>query len=400
MDRTRIQPHALMVLLMVGTLPGVNTQLIGRTSLMTLWFWAGFHKLIIDFIKPDGMFGFASNVIPMDFARFFPPEHYTWNTPALGSAIGWSVAFTEMMLGVLCLFPPARWFVAVAAVVVHSGVIAWNCLSPRNNLIGWNIVLALAGFALILPWREWPWVTWKQCQPLVRVLSIFLLVYPAGYYLNWVNAYLAYCIYVPNTPFGVLHRPDENQMAVPFVPYDAVNVPLPPGHSIAEAYFEKIRKPGDVMIIHDPRPWAQHDGLNGRQLTDLGEFRRGRHWIYQYPDGTIGADGNVDDADRKQGLWLTWHANGQPDAYGLMVDNLEQGHWIRWYPNGKKQSEGDYDHGFQQGHWTTWYDDGQKETEGNFKDGQPDGVWADWTPDGQRSQMEFKNGLPMHDIAK
>ncbi|HEY2827957.1 MAG TPA: hypothetical protein VGJ04_10185, partial [Pirellulales bacterium] len=58
LDRTRLQPHYVLVFLMLGTLPGVNTQLLGRANLIALWFWAGFHKLIIDFIKPDGMAGF------------------------------------------------------------------------------------------------------------------------------------------------------------------------------------------------------------------------------------------------------------------------------------------------------------------------------------------------------
>ena len=46
--------------------------------------------------------------------------------------------------------------------------------------------------------------------------------------------------------------------------YDVVNFPLPPGQSIAEAYFEKIRKPGDELVITDPRPWARQHGVSNR----------------------------------------------------------------------------------------------------------------------------------------
>ena len=52
MDRSRLHPHYVLWFLMLATLPGANAQLVGRANLISLWFWAGFHKLILDFIKP------------------------------------------------------------------------------------------------------------------------------------------------------------------------------------------------------------------------------------------------------------------------------------------------------------------------------------------------------------
>jgi hypothetical protein len=346
MDQTRLQPHYQIGLLMLATFPSAGAQLVGRANLIALWFWAGFHKLIIDFIKPEGLLGFKNDIIPYDLARMFPPEHYHWSTHTVGVALGWSVALTEMLLGLACLFPPLRWIVGIVAFVLHGGIILWNCLMPCCNLVGWNLALMLAGLVLIMPWRDWPWTSWKQCSAVPRVLALLLLVYPATYYVNGVNAYLSHCIYVPNSAYGELRRPGELPKSVPFLPFEVLNFPLPSGQSINEQYFDKIKKPGDEMIIFDPRPWAQHRNLNGRRLTYDGELR----------------------------------------------DNLPYGHWIHRDSQGHKLSEGDFADGVETGHWTFWQVDGSKAMEGDFVNGQPEGTWRTWTPDGQEARVEFHDG--------
>jgi len=71
---------------------------------------------------------------------------------------------------------------------------------------------------------------------------------------------------------------------VTFVGYEIVNFRFRRQDSILEAYFNKIRQPGDVMVIHDPRPWAESHDMNGRQYTDFGEFPRGEHRRYYYDE--------------------------------------------------------------------------------------------------------------------
>jgi hypothetical protein len=397
LDRTRLQPHYVLVFLMLGTLPGVNTQLLGRANLIALWFWAGFHKLIIDFIKPDGMAGFRSDVIPNDLARFFPSTQYSWNTHDLGVAMGWMIASTEVLLAVLCFVPRARWVVAITAICAHGTILVWNCLGPHCNLVGWNIALGLAGFVLIVPWREARWATWLRCNLFTKVFSILLLVSPAFYYVNGIAAYLSYCIYVPNNPFAILFRPGEEPKSVTFIGYEVINFPLSPAQSILEAYFNKIRQPGDVMVIHDPRPWAEHSNMNGRQLTDFGEFPRGEHRRYYYDEDNhtqLAAEGSYV-GDMKQGLWLSWHESGKLASQGVMIDDQKHGPWMQWHTNGNIESQGNYDHGKEQGKWSFWYADGQKEMEGNFVDGQMDGAWTTWTPSGEPSKLEFRGGAPV-----
>jgi hypothetical protein len=391
-DRMRLQPHYQIVLLLWATLPGVNAQFFGRMSLITLWFWVGFHKLIVDFIKPDGMAGFTSDIIPNDLAKFFPRDEFKWNTIDLGNAVGWMIGISEVLLAVLCFIPRARWLAAFMALGVHAVIIRWNCWQWGCNLIGFNAALGLAGLALIWPWKEWPWVSWKKCNWPIRIATILLLLYPATFYFGGACGYLSYCVYVPNTPFGMLYRPGEDPKFVPMLPVQEINFPLPPGHDFSEQWFDKIRKPGDVLLIHDPRPWAEARGLNGRQLTDHGDFPRGKHWVYRYEkEGGKASEGDTDDG-KKRGLWLAWHPNGKLASQGVMINDFEQGRWMRWHDNGNKASEGNYEEGFEEGPWTFWYPDGRKESEGSYVNGQFDGVWRSWSPEGVEQHDVFRNG--------
>ena len=360
MDQTRLQPHYLMAFLIMATLPGPNAQLIGRVGLASLWFWAGFHKFIIDFIKPADASGFATDVIPRDLAdHFFPVDAYHWDLHTIGAVLGWAIALTEMSLGIGCFIPRLRWFVAIVAALVHAGIIRWNCWVPgprpffawpselalHSNLIPWNFVLAVAGFALILPWRN-RWATWRGSHPLVRGVAFVMLAYPATFYLNWVNAYLSYCIYVPNNACGELHRPGEGKRPISNVCYDVLNFPLSPGQTMNELYFDKFKQPGDTLVIYDPRPWAQSRGLNKRELWYDGEKRNGEYY----------------------GHWVNHDARGHVFSEGDMIDGKESGHWVYWYPDGKKVMEG------------------------NFVKGKPDGVWKWWMPDGEERRIEYDHG--------
>jgi hypothetical protein len=370
MDRTRLQPHYQIGFLILATLPSVSAQLTGRASLIALWFWAGCHKLLIDFIKPHDMVGFKTEVIPNDLMRLFPPERFPWSTHSTGVALGWTIAIAETTLGLMCLFPHTRKAVGVIALFLHAGILFWNCQTWDCNLLLWNISLMFAGLVLISPWREWPWTSWMQSNWPARAASIALLVCPAGYYLNWTAAYLSHCVYVPNTPYAELFRPGESPQFVPFLCYNEVHFPLPPSQEISEQWFNKIRRPGDVLIIHDPRPWAQSRSMNGRQLTDTGEIHPDEHTIVRYPDGTKLEEGETVDG-RKQGLWVRWHPNGKISEWGLLIDGQEQGPWTFWFPDGKKAMRG------------------------NYEKGQAEGTWHQWTPDGEETTLEFHNGEPV-----
>jgi hypothetical protein len=346
MDLTRIQPPFFIMFLLLATIPNVNAQMLGRAHLIAMWFWAGFHKLLIDFIKPAGLPGFRSDIIPTDLAKHFPPEKYFWSTHTFGVTIGWTVSIFEIGLALMCFFPATRRLVGVVALVMHLSIAVWHCTELANSVLAWNVALAFAGLALIAPWRETTWSSLKQCHPLIRAAFVFMFIYPAAYYVNGVNGYLAHCIYVPNTTGGFFDRAGEPHMEVLFMGYPKTRLPLPPGQDIYERYFDAIKQPGDVMEITDPRPWARSNGMNGRRLTYDGELR----------------------------------------------NKLPFGHWVRRDAEGVKLSEGDYRDGKETGRWIYWYPDGRKSMEGGFVDGKNDGRWTIWSPDGEETRVEYRDG--------
>jgi hypothetical protein len=286
---------------------------------------------------------------------------------------------------------------------MHLGITAWHCHSYTSSVLSWNIALAFAGLALIAPWRESPIASLYQCRIPTRILAISFFIIPATYYLNWVSGYLAHCVYVPNTPYADLHRADEENLFLPWLPYQVLNFPLPPGQSISERYFEKIKRPGDSLMIYDPRPWAHLMGTNIRQLTYDGELRNGLaygHWIHRHRDGTKSHEGDYVDG-KMQGPWTWWHYNGKLASQGEFIDDKKQGLWKRWHKNGNPESEGRYENDQEEGPWTYWYPDGKKAMEGSYLNGKADGVWITWKPDGEReSEVEFRRGELVIPITK
>lgn len=405
LDATRIQPPCLISLLLIGTIPNINAQMLGRAYLISMWFWVGFHKLIADFTKPDWARGFRTDILPEDVGRnlerwkaVFPENWLQWDVFAVGNVLGWIIICSEVGLAVLCLIPKTRIFAGIFALVMHLGIAVWHCHSYTSSVLAWNIALAFAGLALIAPWRESILESLKQCRRAIALCAVLLFVYPAGFYVNAVAAYFAHCVYVPNTPYAELRRPGEETKFAPWLCYEVVNFPLSPGQSISQRYFDKIKRPGDSFIIYDPRPWARLRGTSMRQLTYDGEIREGLaygHWIHRHRDGTKSHEGDYVKG-KMHGPWTWWHYNGKLASQGSFVNDQKHGLWKRWHKNGNLESEGHYNHDKEEGLWTYWYPTGKKAMEGRYADGQPDGIWVTWTPEGQQeSTIEFRKGEPV-----
>jgi hypothetical protein len=212
------------------------------------------------------------------------------------------------------------------------------------------------------PLRE----TFQQTRWPVIAAALFLVISPAGYYFNLVDAYLAHCLYSSNTPSAwfesdVAENPEnaERPSAAehPVVPHakrtnlsyqmlEELNVPFPPAHRLFEDYFQRVGRPGDRLEIHDPRDWARRRGITERTLTVDGEFRNGE----------------------------------------------KHGWWTLRYDNGSKAGAGTYSNGQQQGAWTYWFQDGRPEAQGTYHNGQMHGKWIFHYEDGTTIEAEYRNG--------
>jgi antitoxin component YwqK of YwqJK toxin-antitoxin module len=62
--------------------------------------------------------------------------------------------------------------------------------------------------------------------------------------------------------------------------------------------------------------------MNGRRLTEFGEFRNGQrfgHWIYRYDNGAKRAEGDYV-AGRKEGPWVVWREDGKESRVTYHAD--------------------------------------------------------------------------------
>jgi antitoxin component YwqK of YwqJK toxin-antitoxin module len=134
-----------------------------------------------------------------------------------------------------------------------------------------------------------------------------------------------------------------------------------------------------------------------------------------YDDGKELTGGTLKDGKR-DGVWTSWHKNGQKWTEGTFK-NGEMGLYTIWYENGKKKVEITYKYGkeierlewtyyengiflietFKNGEmglYTIWYGSGRKKIEGTYKDGKKDGLWTEWDGEGQKiSEITYKDGI-------
>ncbi len=263
-DQTRLQPQFISFgLLMAGTLGGKAGLTLARAHLITLWFYSGFNKLLsVDFMtNPDPWILRGLITDPPFFLR---------------TGFPYLVIVAETGLGVAALLPRSRLLAAYGAVFVQGGILL--AISPlghnwNSSVWLWNIVLALSGFFLLVPWKESIFASLRATTPLVRYATVLLVLYPLGFYVGVTDAYLSHNLYSRNIPMGyVCDSKGQAKEAVPGLgspivyaftdvayrcrPVDTLsdlNVPVPPIHRVYESYFQQTCRPNDILIIHDKR---------------------------------------------------------------------------------------------------------------------------------------------------
>ena len=261
-DQTRLQPQIpSMLLLSFSTMGSKGSELIARASLISLWFFAGVHKLL----SPD----YYTQLIPWLLGAEWQG---TW-----GYAAGVVLAFSESLLAVLCLVPRSRTMAALLTFAIHAGVLA--LLSPAflnwNSAVWpWNVVLAIAGPNVVLRWRGWGLGdSWSESPTWAKCWAVALLFMPAGYWLGVVDANLAACLYANNTPKAFVCTAFDRTSVNEFC--ETLNVPLPPAHRLYRPFFLGVGRAGTWLEVDDPRTIARLLGF--RKTTVI--------WNDLVPDG-------------------------------------------------------------------------------------------------------------------
>lgn len=250
-DQTRMQPQMFSFgLLMLGTWKRPAAKLIARTHLASLWFFSGAHKLF----SP----GYYSLVAPWLWQGIMPVERHP-ELAAFSAPFGAGLALIEIAMGTAVWFPRLRPIVAWFALGMHIGIVAllshlngWN-----TSVWGWNLAIAAAAFLFIGRWREPVSDDLARCGRRPGAAAALLFVSPLLFYVGSLDAYLCHCLYSANVASAEF-RPGDGRL-----PYmlnwigQPLNVPLPPAHRLFEAYFRAVAKPGDRLVVRDPRWWAK-----------------------------------------------------------------------------------------------------------------------------------------------
>jgi len=77
-------------------------------------------------------------------------------------------------------------------------------------------------------------------------------------------------------------------------------------------------------------------------------------------------EGKYDKDELRDGVWISWHENGNKNSEGKYINGKENGKYRVWHPNGKLYYKGQYDMGRRVGVWEFYDTLGMKIKEERF----------------------------------
>jgi hypothetical protein len=251
-DQIRLQPEfvSLGLLLVAAAWPPTGMA-IGRWHLITLWGWAGIHK-ILSLGWSEGGAAFIAAAA---------------GRPQLRSLVAIIVPLAEIALAALALWPRTWRVLWVAAALFHIGVVAVLARIDWNSAIWpWNLALAAVTPFLFRPSsapKKEPVL--PRSRQVVGAAAVFAL-YPLGFYFGISDAYLSHNLYSSNTAQAFIVCGPEDRSCTP-APWlgtaQSLNVPFPPEPRLYLAWFERVCRPGERLRI---------DGIWTRLNERQGEF--------------------------------------------------------------------------------------------------------------------------------
>lgn len=249
-DQYRFQPQFLFV--SVGILAFSRPYRVPwvRWLFISMWLWAGLHKVL----SPE-WFGIRS------FSLFssLSPSAQSWHVHG-----AWGIALMEILLGGMAWLRPR--LAAFSCVPLHMGIAVF--LSPLGinynaSVIPWNLFLAVAGFLLFYNSDNVESI--RKPVPARSALPVLLLLYPAGFYLGWIDHSLAFVLYSGGLPEARITEPGikvpqsssrQSSHGIIRTP-EHWGVPFPYEQRTLLTYFERNAHTGAKLHIHDPRPFLE-----------------------------------------------------------------------------------------------------------------------------------------------
>ncbi len=152
----------------------------------------------------------------------------------------------------------------------------------------------------------------------------------------------------------------------------------PSGQLEAEDFYEENRKQGKASSYYE----------SGHPAA-LGNFTRDREdgdWVYWYDNGNKMMEGIFSNGV-KTGIWKSYFTDGKLNEETRYTDSMSyvmsyydmdgrqlvingNGVYTTWHGNGQKSSEGKVRNGLNEGLWNYWYEDGKPRESGVFSKGE------------------------------
>ena len=97
----------------------------------------------------------------------------------------------------------------------------------------------------------------------------------------------------------------------------------------------------------------------------------------------------IPDTEKPYSGWVKEnYDNGQLKSLGYLNDGAKDGLWTSWHENGEKQLKIRYKKDVLHGKTSSWHPNGQKKSAGNIRDGEMDGPWEEWYENGWKSKAQ------------
>lgn len=243
-DQTRLQPEfvSLALILVATNVPRLG-PFVGRAHLVTMWIWAGLHKLLSVGFMTDSAYWIYDGL---------PVE-----VPPLKAFVGWLIAGNEVATGTLMLIRPLRRAGVMLALGLHGMILL--VLSPwghdwNESVWPWNFALGVAAVVLFWPWEEGSESEEPAQDPSRRDMKLKILIgsvaalYPLGFYLGVTDAYLAHHLY-SDAIARAFCQPESCRSARFGDTWTAFEVYIPPEPRLYKQYFLSQCKPGERLTI-------------------------------------------------------------------------------------------------------------------------------------------------------
>lgn len=316
-DQFRTQPQFIAAaVLMAATLDERGLRVV-RWFLASLWCWAGLHKLL----SPDW---FTFNAWSITTSLGLDPSEF-------GEIVGWGVGLGELSVGLLAIFWPRG--AAIPCALMHGGIALFLTPLAHNwnySVIPWNLCMAVVG----------SWVMWNVTPQLPKyrwewLVAPLMLLYPAGFYVGWVDHGIASVLYSGNVPDGLITTESGLEL---IEGWGDLRVPFPNERRLLRQYFARSAPPGSKLHIAETR--AGLDDLYYVKRAD-GQFEKiSMEEFYASSPGVVAGVGLDDQYTLfrlgDDGVTMLKRAEKAP-IYALEIDpdvyRPEMLNWLRRVPN-------------------------------------------------------------------